>query len=384
MRVCHLITGLGVGGAENALVRLCRGLAAMGYEQRVLVMLPPGPLAGELERSGIPVRSLRMRAGLPDPLGLIRLLRELRAFRPDVLQTWMYHADLLGAVARPFAPPLRLVWNLRNSEMHDDRRLRIGALVRALTLLSGVPDAVVANAAAGQADHARFGYRPRRWACIPNGVDTDRFRPLPDQRAALRAALGVAPDGPVIGMVARRHKQKDHPTFLDAARLFRQTRPDARFVLAGLGCEPGAEPMAGMIRARGLEGSVSLLGVRADLPRIYPAFDLACLSSAFGEGTPNVLIEALACGIPCVATDVGDSRQVVGPCGRIVPPGDPAALAAAWGEVLGLDLAAAARARAVTMFAESAVCAAYDALYRSLRPNDVARPAASPVASAGR
>ena len=382
MRLCHLITGLGVGGAENALVRLCRGLAAMGYEQRVLVMLPPGPLAGELERSGIPVRSLGMRAGLPDPLGLIRLVRELRAFRPAVLQTWMYHADLLGAVARPFAPPLRLVWNLRNSEMHDDRRLRIS--VRALTLLSRVPDAVVANAAAGQADHARLGYRPRRWACIPNGVDTERFRPLPDQRAALRAALGLPADGPVIGMVARRHKQKDHPTFLDAAHLFRQARPDARFVLAGLGCEPGAEPMAGMIRARGLEGSVSLLGVRADLPRIYPAFDLACLSSAFGEGTPNVLIEALACGIPCVATDVGDSRQVVGSCGRIVPPGDPAALAAAWGEALGLDLAAAARARAVTMFAESAVCAAYDTLYRSLRPGDLSRPAALPVASVGR
>ena len=377
MRVCHLITGLGVGGAENALLRLCRGMAAMGHEQRVLVMLAPGPLAPEFERSGLTVRSLRMRSGLPDPLGLIQLVRELRAFSPDVLQTWMYHADLLGVVAQPFAPRLRLVWNLRNSEMRGHRRWRLGGLVRALAALSRVPDAVVANSVAGQRDHARLGYRPRRWACIPNGVDTTRFRPLPERRAALRAALGLPPDGPLIGMVARVHPQKDHPTFLEAARRFRQHRPDAKFILVGLGCEPGGEPLAGMIRDRGLADCVRLLGVRPDLEHVYPALDLACLSSAFGEGTPNVLIEALACGIACVATDVGDSGRAVGECGRVVPPGDPDALQAAWGEVLALDLAAAARNRAVTLFAEASVCVAYDSLYRSLWPGEAGKAAAA-------
>lgn len=368
IRVCHLITDLDVGGAENALLRLCRGLAPLGYQQHVVVMRPPGPIAVELERSGFPVRSLHMQSGRSAPIGLIKLQRELRTFAPDVLQTWLYHADLFGALTLSYMPRTRLLWNLRNTQIHDPRRFRTGGLVRSLAVMSRIPHAVIVNSRAGQEDHARLGYRPRRWACIPNGVDTGRFQPQPHRRTALRARLGVPGEGPLIGMIANHRPQKDHPTFLDAARMFSAARPDARFILAGHGAEPDAEPMLTMVRQRGLEDRVCLLGVRPDLPEIYPALDLVCLSSAFGEGTPNVLMEALACGIPCVATDVGDCRHIVGPCGRIVPPRDPAALSSGWAEVLELDLATAARDRAVNCFAESAVCSAYDSLYRSLIP----------------
>ncbi len=372
IRVCHLITGLDVGGAENTLVRICHALADRGYHQLVITMVSGGQLVGDLQRAGITVRSLGMRRGFPNPFSFIKLVRELRRFRADVLQTWMYHADLLGTMVRPFISRARLVWNLRCSDMGGDRRWSLKWLVSSLALLSNIPQAIIVNSRSGWADHIRAGYRQSRCVLIRNGVDTDRFRPLPDERAPLRAALGLPLEATLIGLIARVHPMKDHGTFLAAADQFRASHPHAHFVLIGPGCDPGAGPLATMIREAGLDSHVSLLGSRSDLPRIYPVLDLVCLSSAFGEGTPNVLLEALACGVPCVATDVGDCRSVIGQCGQVVPPREPAALAAAWDEVLQQDLAVSARAYAVTSFADSIAAAAYDALYRDLLRSETA------------
>lgn len=376
IRVCHLITGLGVGGAEHSLLQVCKGLARLGYHQKVLVMIPPGTVAVELERAGITVESLLMQRGRPALGGLLRLIRAIRRFQPHVLQTWMYHSDIAGVLARPFLPGVQLAWNLRNSKMAPDPEY----LVRCLAVVSHIPDVVVANSEAGWSDHLRMGYRPRRAVCIPNGVDLERFRPNPRRRTDLRTALGIPVEGPVIGLIARYHPQKDHANFLDAAWLLRQRHPLARFVLAGFGCEAGREPLATMIRQRDLDASVILLGLRSDLPDVYPALDLVSLSSAFGEGTPNVLLEALACGIPCVATDVGDSRQVIGDCGRVVPARDPAALQSAWNDVLASDLAQASRGRAVDKYPEARVVAAYDSLYRDLCSSGLAKVASPTIA----
>jgi glycosyltransferase involved in cell wall biosynthesis len=373
IRICHLITSLDVGGAEHALVRLCIALAARGYDQLVLNMTSDGRLAHELRCAGITTHSLGMGRGSPSPAGLVQVVRKLRRFRPHVLQTWMYHADLLGTVLLPFVPRVQLVWNVRCSNMSADQRRMTRWVIRSLALLSRIPDAIITNSSAGQADHCRAGYRQQRFVLIPNGVDTERFRPLPGERATLRANLGVPVEGPLIGLVARFHPMKDHATFLDAANRFLVSHPDAHFILAGLGCEPGAEPLEAMIRQRGLARHVLLLGPRCDLPRIYPALDLVCLSSAFGEGSPNVLLEALACGVPCVATDVGDNRVIIGECGQVVPPRDPAAMATAWQDVLERHLAVAARARAVTHYADSAASTAYDTLYGRLLKCDAER-----------
>jgi glycosyltransferase involved in cell wall biosynthesis len=372
IRICHLITSLDVGGAEHALVRLCIALAARGYDQLVLNMTSDGPLAHDLRCAGIATHSLGMGRGSPSPTGLVQVVRKLRHFRPNVLQTWMYHADLLGTVLLPFVPRVQLVWNVRCSNMSADKRRMTRWVIRSLALLSRIPDAIITNSRAGQADHCRAGYHRRRFVLIPNGVDTERFRPLPEQRATLRANLGVPVEGPLIGLVARFHPMKDHATFLDAANRFLVSHPDAHFILAGLGCEPGAEPLGAMIRQRGLARHVTLLGQRGDLPRIYPALDLVCLSSAFGEGSPNVLLEALACGVPCVATDVGDNRVIISECGQVVPPRDPVAMATAWQDVLEHHCGAAARARAVTHYADSAASTAYDKLYCGLLKCDAA------------
>ena len=331
IKVCHLITDLEAGGAERNLVNVVTHADSSRIASEVISLLDPGIMASELTAAGVPVTSLGMRRGRPSLDGLVSLVRHLRRTTPTILLTWLYHADLLGYLASRFTPSTRLVWNLRCSDIArapDQRPL--WHLVRTLARLSRKPDVVVVNSVRGQHFHQEIGYKPRQWMHVANGVDTKRFRPRPAERAGMRARLGLPADARVIGLVARLHPMKDHETFLRAAALFSRHDRDARFVLCGAGCGPDSETMRPLIESLGLNGRVILLGERTDLDNIYPAFDVLAQSSAYGEGLPNVVIEAMACGIPCVATDVGDSRDVIGETGLVLPPRDPQALARAW------------------------------------------------------
>ena len=331
IKVCHLITDLEAGGAERNLVNVVTRADRTRIANEVISLLDPGIMAGELEAAGVPVTSLGMRRGRPSLKGLVSLVGHLRRTTPTILLTWLYHADFLGYLASRFAPATRLVWNLRCSDIArapDQRPL--WHLVRTLATLSAKPDVVVVNSVRGQRFHQEIGYHPKQWLHVANGVDTDRFRPRPAERASLRARLGLPADARVIGLVARLHPMKDHETFLRAASLFAERDRDARFVLCGSGCGPDSEAMRTLVESLGLAGRVVLLGERTDLDNVYPAFDVLAQSSAYGEGLPNVVIEAMACGVPCVATDVGDSRDVIGETGLVLPPRDPEALARGW------------------------------------------------------
>jgi glycosyltransferase involved in cell wall biosynthesis len=236
--------------------------------------------------------------------------------------------------------------------------------------MSKLPQAVIVNSEKGKEFHGEFGYRPRRWALIPNGVDTGRFRPNPETRPDMRRRIGVAADALVIGLVARFHPMKDFPTFLQAAHQFARIRQDAQFVLCGEGADRQNGELVKMIEELGLKDRVSLLGTRSDMQDVYPAFDMLALSSAYGEGFPNVLIEAMACGVPCVATDVGDSRAIVADTGIVVPPRDPDALMRGWNAVAAGcrsgPLGECARARAVDQYSIDRVCLLYERLYHDL------------------
>ena len=331
IKVCHLITDLEAGGAERNLVNVVTRADRTRIANEVISLLDPGIMAEELEAAGVPVTSLGMRRGRPSLKGLVSLVGHLRRTTPTILLTWLYHADFLGYLASRFAPATRLVWNLRCSDIArapDQRPL--WHLVRTLARLSAKPDVVVVNSVREQRFHQEIGYHPKQWLHVANGVDTDRFRPRPAERASLRARLGLPADARVIGLVARLHPMKDHETFLRAASLFAERDRDARFVLCGSGCGPDSEAMRTLVESLGLAGRVVLLGERTDLDNIYPAFDVLAQSSAYGEGLPNVVIEAMACGVPCVATDVGDSRDVIGETGLVLPPRDPEALARGW------------------------------------------------------
>jgi glycosyltransferase involved in cell wall biosynthesis len=370
IRVCHIITDLDVAGAEMMLAQLARGMDPTRFKVKVVSLIEPGRMADELRAAGVDVETLNVIRGQPSLRGAARMIALLRRERPAIVQTWLYHADLLGLVGAWFAGRPKVVWNVRSTDMWvGPQTWFFHGLIKLLALLSPLPTAVVANSVAGMTKHQHIRYRPRRWIHIPNGVDTDRFRPRPEQRTALRQALDLPDGAPVIGMVARFHDMKDHATFLAAARIFLQQHPNAVFLLAGLGTDPGPSELTKRVVEAGLTGKVRGLGVRRDLENVYPAFDLMTLTSAYGEGCPNVLLEAMACGLPCVATDVGDCARIVGPAGRIVRPRDPPALAAAWDGLMQSDrkeLGDAARTRCGELFDIRGIVAAYERTYEEL------------------
>jgi len=380
LTVVHLITGLETGGAERMLTRLVTGIDRARFRSVVVSMTGPGMMGPAIADAGIALRTLALRRGLPDPRAVLRLRRILREFRPDILQTWLYHADLLGLLARPFARTPRLIWNLRATESIGSTVVR-----KLLGWASACPDAVIVNSLAGRRYHEALGYRPRHWIHLPNGFDTAALRSDPAARPGLRARLGIAADAVAILLPARYHPVKDHANFLAAAAILAARRPEARFALVGAGIGPENPPLAAAIAARGLDDRVLLLGERRDLDRLYPAFDIVTLSSALGEGFPNVLGEAMCCGVPCVATDSGDAAPIIGDTGAIVAPRDPAALAAAWDRLIGLgeagrrELGLKARARIVEHYELAAVIARYAAVYEAIAAGQpVMSPSARP------
>lgn len=358
------------------LAKLVRGMSP-SFQNFIISMTTLGPKALEMEQAGVPVEALRLQRGRPSPIALVRTAAAMRRVRPDVVQTWLPHADLLGTLAWSAARTGRLVWNLRSAELDPrDHSSVLRVTMRALAALSRVPAAVVVNSRAGQLAHERIGYRPRRWACIPNGFDTDRFAPSSDARRSVRQELEVDDATPLVGLVARVHPMKDHTTFLQAAGITVRSRPDVRFVLAGRDADTSNAMLATRVHAEGLEDRVFMLGEREDIPRVTAAFDVATCSS-YSEGFPNAVGEAMAAGVPCVTTDVGDCRELVGDTGVVVPPRDPQALAGAWLHILSMPpreraaLGASARNRIAERFSIAVVIAKYEQLYRGL-----ARPAA--------
>jgi glycosyltransferase involved in cell wall biosynthesis len=367
IRICHMITGLDVGGAERALVNVVSRLDPSRFRNEVISLIKPGIFARDLRAAGIPVISLDLDRGRPTLSSFLRVVRHLRQSRPAILQTWLYHADLLGVLAHYFTPSTPLLWNVRCSDIASSRvSSPLFWITRLLARLSDRPDAVIVNSKRGRAFHQQIGYRPQRWIELPNGVDTQRFRPCFDQREELRSSLGIRSAGPVIGLVARYHPMKDHQTFLQASARFLSDHPDARFVLCGTNCDGQNENLNQLISQAGLSGRVILLGCREDMETIYPAFDVATLCSAFGEGFPNVLTEAMACGVPCVATDVGACREIIEGHGQIVPPRDPDALVQAWTSMLAGPielLGRKARASACDHYGIDRICEFYESIY---------------------
>lgn len=368
--VVHLISGLTSGGAETMLYKLLSGTNRAQFRPVVISLTAGGAIAERIQSLGIPVHSLGMRRGQPTPQSFWHLTRLLRREQPAILQTWMYHADLLGLLVAPFAGDPPVIWNIRASNMDMTRYRRLSAwTVRACARLSGRPRAVIVNSAAGRTFHEQIGYHPREWVLLPNGFDLDAFRPDPALRAAVRAELDFAPDDRIVGLMARRDAMKDHPTFLRAAALLRARRPNARFLLAGQGVTLEDPELRRLIADNALDEHVRLLGERRDMPRLLAALDLASLTSTFGEGFPNVVGEAMACGVPCVVTDVGDAAAIVADTGLVVPANDPPALAAAWERLFDLPpaerqaLSARARQRIAEHYALDQIVRRYEALY---------------------
>lgn len=372
LRILHVITGLQRGGAEAMLVRLLAAMDPAAFEHRVLCLGPESPLAGELRDQGVRTLCLGLRA---DPLllgSLPCLFRGRPPWRPHLLQGWMYHGNLAAYLtAHLLAGRTPLVWNIRVGidTMATYRPLTRG-LIRLGARLSRSADAIIYNAVAAREQHEAIGYRKERSHWIPNGFNLERFRPDPGARVQVRQELGLPPEAPLLGQFARLHAEKNQQLFLSALG---SLPPEVHGLLAGQGIHPDQPELAAMVRQYHLAGRVHFLGERTDLPRLTAALDIA-ISPSWNEGFSNALGEALACGVPCVATRVGDSAALVGPAGRLVPPGDAEALVAALRELLALSrperisLGALGRHKMEAEFSMGVVAHQYEMLYQALVP----------------
>ncbi len=330
MNLTLIITNLATGGAEMMLHKLLQNIDRSRFQPTVISMMGKGEIGPRIEALGIPVYTLGMRRGIPNPWVAVRLARLLRRLQPDVVHTWMYHADLLGGLAARLAGCHRVVWCLRNSNLSRTENNRSTlAVVKLCAALSGrVPRVIVSCSVRARQVHAAVGYVDEKIHVIPNGFDLDRFVPDAAARASVRAELGLPHDAPLVGVVARYDPQKNHLGLVQAATQVLAQWPQVHFVLAGKDVDGGnAELQAAIATHPGLAAHMHLLGRRDDVPRLMAAFDVLALSSSHGEAFPNVLGEAMACGVPCVVTDVGDSAEIVGRTGRVVAVGDMAGLA---------------------------------------------------------
>ncbi len=373
MRIAHLITDLSTGGAEMMLLRLVCNMDRKRFSNHVISLTGIGPVGEQLLSAGVPVTSLGMRKGTLSPTALLHLISWLRARQPDVLQTWLYHSDLLGAMAASVTGIRTVVWNVRCSNMdlvHYSATTRL--VVRACAFLSSLPSAVVVNSEAGLRHHSRIGYHPGRWEFIPNGFDLQHYHPDHSNRQRLRKGLSLPEETLLVGSIARFDPMKDHRTLLEAAARLHATYSNVHFVLCGRGVEASNGRLSGWIEELNARGFVHLLGERRDVPEIMSGLDVLASASSFGEGFPSVVGEAMACGAPCVVTDVGDSALVVGPTGRVVPPGDSHAMADALCQliVMGPDarlrLGLAARERMEQHYSLAAAIRRYQTLYEEL------------------
>lgn len=374
----HIISGLGTGGAEVSLLRLMEGSPSLRSGAVVISLRDHGTIGARIESAGVPVVSLGL-TGRPTLGALWRLRRHVQVGKPEVLQGWMYHGNLAAVAAGALgAPQTPVVWNIRHS-VHDldHEKPATARVIRLCALLSRRPARIIYNSRVSASLHASMGFSTDRAVIIANGFDTETFRPSSAARAAVRGALGIGLDIPLVGMVARYHPVKDHRTFLEAAARLAGTVADIQYLLAGSGVDDTNAELSSWIRELGLEGRIRLLGETSEIPRLMAALDVLG-SSSVTEGFPNVVGEAMSAGVPCAVTDVGDSAWLVEGTGRIVPPRDSYALAAAIGELLAMPvdgrraLGEAARARIEREFALQSVMRRYEELYAELAPRGLA------------
>lgn len=318
--VVHIIAGLGDGGAEGVLYRLCK--SSDTYKHTVISLTDAGKYGPLLNDVGIPVYCLGMRRGPAAFVDIYRLWRLLHEKKPSLVQTWMYHADLFGGLAARAAGVRTVFWGVRNSTLEAGSSARSTIFIaRACASLSRVlPHRILCCAYSAARVHSSLGYDARKIDVIPNGYDVEQFRPDPQARSRVRSKLGIDESVPLIGMVGRFDPQKDHGNFIRSLGLLKERGYSFCCILVGRDVTTDNAALAECLNAAGVVDDVKLLGQCSDVASIMNAVDLHVLASAFGEAFPNVVAEAMACGTPCVSTNVGDASFIIGNTGWVVEP----------------------------------------------------------------
>ena len=371
--IIHIITGLNTGGAEIMLYKLLSYVDRIKFESKVLSLTDIGLIGKKIEKLGISVKSLGMKRGVPDPRYVFRLAAILKKEKPDLVQTWMYHADLIGGLAAKLVRNIPIVWNIRHSNLDPEGNKKTTILTaKACAKLSKtIPKKIICCSEASFKVHSELGYKEERMIVIPNGFDLDAFKPDAEARYSVRRELRIPDDAAIIGVVARFDPQKDHKNLINAAGVLCRSNKNIHFILCGTEITNDNKQLTKWIQEHNLQAKFHLLGRRADIAYITAAFDIAS-SSSYGEGFPNVVGEAMSCEVPCVVTNVGDSAYIVGDTGIVVPPKNPLAMAKAWEKLIKLPaeerkiLGKLARKRIEDNFEINSIVNQYEALYNKI------------------
>ena len=371
MKVLHCITSTGVGGAQVMLLRYLRSLGHQARQHAVISLMPPGAIGDDISALGVPMFSAEMQKGSTSLMALFKLRKITRQVAPDILHGWMYHGNLaasLTALGMKRLPPV--IWDVHHSlqdpknESRSTRRIinasrRVSGRLAGITYCSGI----------SAEQHRAYGYSQHHSKVISNGIDTKEFRPDPTAQAALRLLAGIPENRKIIGNVGRDHPMKDQARMVAAVSRLINQGYDVHALLLGAGQDCGSAKKAAA--ELGIEDRVTTLAERRDIPRIIAGFDIFLLPSAWGEAFPLAVCEAMACEVPAVVTDVGDSGWIVGDPEFVVRPADTDAQAAALARLLDIGdadrkaIGLAARVRIQNNFSMDRYVAAREEFYEA-------------------
>ena len=373
MRILHCITGLSGDGAQRMLLRLAQSLRGYGVDSAVVNLGPDDGVARNFEDAGVKVWSLNIAA---NPFGMIRGARALSsivdAFKPELVQGWMYHANLLVSAARLYSfKRFASLWNIRRGlDDYSERRAKTRCVIMGNACLSGNTGGIIYCSEISREQHERFGFNSRRSMVIENGFDTNRFRPRPDQRLAVRRRYGIGDKEFLIGNIGRYDLAKGHKFLIEAFAKLNYL--NARLIMIGRGVDTSNHELVSMLDQLGCRERVILLGEQSAVENILPAFDLYC-SSSIAEGFPNAIAEALSCGIASVVTNTGASREIVDGSGWVVETRDSEALRRGLAEALQVgdaclkELGQLGRGRIETRYGLRAITERYHRVYEEAR-----------------
>lgn len=325
-RILHIITGLDDGGAEAVLYRLC---IQHPSKHQVISLMDAGKYGALLKRHNIPVYELNLNPSKPNPYKLFELYSLIKKINPSIVQTWMYHADLLGGIASKAAGVTKVFWGIRHSNLSKGTiKPTTRVVMKSCALLSyTIPTKIISCSKAALNSHIPQGYTADKFEVVQNGYDLTKFKPLTDSIKRLELSSGTKP---IIGMVARFDVQKDHKNLINALSILKNKNIDFHLILVGKGVDHNNSELIQLINESSLivDKDITLYGQSNNIPLIMSSIDLHVLSS-LGEAFPNVLAEAMACGTPCVSTNVGDAKEIVSNYGWVVETQNPVLLAKA-------------------------------------------------------
>jgi len=374
MKILHIISGLPIGGAEMMLYKLLSFINRYMFEPVVISLTDYGSLGNNIKNLNVPVYKMEMKAGFPNLFKVWRFIKLIRKINPELIQGWMYNGNLAALLAKWVLPThVSLLWNIRHTPDDLKKEKRLTAwVIRLGAKFSSHPAQIIYNSNVSKQKHELLGYDNKNKSIIPNGFNCEQFKPCDNAKSKLRHSLGLKKDTLLIGLVARYHIMKDHVGFLHSAGKLNKIYPEIHFVLVGQGVDKNNQLLTKLIQELKIVKNVHLLGKRKDVDEITAELDIACSSSSWGEGFSNAIGEAMACGIPCIVTNVGDSAWIVEETGIVVKPGDRKAFTEAMITLIKmnpeerLELGRSARNRIIKHFSIIRVVKQYENLYRDI------------------